>query len=144
MGLRDVFHFKAEVYQSKVQSTKDTRTLRKKHHMKSVLLVSSGASVGIGIAFAFVTCGATLLGASYSGRQLYVLEKQRSIIEEEFRRRGLEIPRGRKRDVAAGVALGVLSLGLVIFLPIGLHELGGAAASAAMDNNVAPLAATAV
>lgn len=136
MGLRDVFHFKEEVYTAKVQSTPDARVLRKKHHMKTVLLISSSASVGIGIALAVPSFGLSLLGTSYSTRQIYVLNAQRDVIEAEFRRRGLEVPRTRKRDIAAGAALGVFSLGLVVLLPIGLHDLGGVAAASALGGGV--------
>jgi len=89
------------------------------------------ASAGSGVGAAAFTFGTSLIGTIYSLRQISVLVQQKKLIEDELRRRCAPDPRNRKRDIAAGTAIGLVSAGLGFAIPFGIdHGLGEAAAAA--------------
>lgn len=127
MGIRDTFDFDEAAYTAKVRATEDIDVLRKKHQAKSRLILSSCGGVGAGIASVHFTLRASLIGSVYSARQVHVLIQQRDIIAAEFERRELEVPRDRKRDVAAGYAMAGAGGFLGGFIPSEVHHLAGEA-----------------
>jgi len=95
-----------EPYANKVKKLED-RLLRKKHHTKTRDHHACLVSIAWGIALAPCSAGLTLMGTTYSAKQIHVLHQHVAAVKQEIANRGLEIPRHRKRDWAYGVLLGL-------------------------------------
>jgi len=115
MGIRDVFHFNEQAYTIKVRNT-DSRILRKKHHSKVRLCHAGVSSVVWGIGLVPATFGISLFGWIYTLRQIDVLRQQAKLIEREIERRGLPIPRCRKRDLVFGMLIGATGIYVGIWI----------------------------
>jgi len=122
MGICDTFRFNKKAYIRKVEKS-DSSILRKKHHAKTRMLVACSISALIGSALAFHTFGASLFGTAYSIRQVHILGQQAAIIENEMISRGEEIPRCRKRDIASGVLIETIGMGVGVGIGGGIHHL---------------------
>ncbi|KAK7445125.1 hypothetical protein VKT23_014993 [Stygiomarasmius scandens] len=140
MGLLDTFHFDQERYIRHLQGTYNDQ-LEKKHHRKVRQIITYHAAAGGGIGTAPATAGVSLVGSAYACRQVHILEKQKGLIENEMRRRGLPVPRERNRDRAAGATIGLVSLGIGHEFSQGIEHISGQAGSAfseeALESSVA-------
>lgn len=120
MSIAATFHLDGGAYREKARS-QDPRILRKKHHAKTIRSVTTSMGAGSSIVAAFFTCGISLIPAAYLSRQNVIARKQADIIEEILIEMEEEVPRIRKRDLAAGATIGTISIGLGVFVP-GLVE----------------------
>ena len=111
MGILDTFHFDDDDYYKEHHELNAT-ILRKKHHQKVMHLTTAIGGVAIGVGGAIVTGGVSLCSGVYSGRQHYIANQKKDILEKIMKEREIEIPQIRKRDVAGGAAIAVTNLGL--------------------------------
>ena len=133
MGFKDTFGFSSKTYRKHLQDDYSDDQLKRKHHQKTLLKVSTG----IAASSAFV--GGCLLvvpflGFAYALRQSRVLQRQTREIEKELEEREMKIPKTRARDVIGGVAIGVVTAGVGWAVPIGLDALTGQVAQEAVNS----------
>lgn len=130
MGFSDNFHFDEADYVLKLQSLSD-QELRSREVRAYRQHVTSSASIGSGLGFAFLTGGVSLLGSAYGGRRLYLAKKKLELIQDELKKRGLESHEPTKRDffIPLGISVATMGLGAGIDA-VAAHATSGIAAHA--------------
>ncbi|KAI1432905.1 hypothetical protein GGR50DRAFT_696624 [Xylaria sp. CBS 124048] len=120
MPIEETLRFEKDEYR-KVVATASTTWLREQEIQATRKQVLSGVSVGLGATSALHTGGVSLLLAGYKSRSLYVAHAKLHLIQDELRRRGVELHHfSKSKDflgpAAVGVTAAVIGNGVTDFI----------------------------
>ena len=127
MGFNDLLHFDEDEYKIKIAQHPDegiyTNILKKRRQA-----ASSGTSIGMGVALAHVTGGASLVSSAYNARTLDIANKKLELLEEEWEARGHEeVPKNFFRDRALPIAATGTASAVMLGLDAGISTAGAGA-----------------
>jgi len=116
MGLEDLLEFDTSSYRKKISNrrTYSLDELRTNIYRKRSQSAGSSFGLGVSIAAAPASGGASLVGAVYSSRKLLVACQKLELLEEEWTDREMEKLNHRLRDVLMPVAVGTATMGVRI------------------------------
>jgi len=120
MGVFDLLRFKEDEYKAKLKHTSDEELLLNEHR-KRRQFVSSGASIGTGLASTAFVGPSGLVIYAYGARSLSVAEHKHKIILEELASRGIEPLEETTGDVLVPLAISLATAGIAPHLGPALH-----------------------
>ena len=101
MGILDIIYFRSDKYSEELKEDSEADLLHKYH---GSIRKATGhiASVGFHTGIILASGGTSSAGIAFSVRQVIVLQQRLELVEKEFERRNLEVPRTRGRDLIGG------------------------------------------
>lgn len=118
MVVRDFFDLDEYEYAARI-SAYSTARLKKQEIVKTQQQYAACWSIGAGIGAAPFAFGVPLVVSAYGGRRRYVADKKLALIRRELSRRGVDLHKLRKRDVAIPLLAGMAGMGVTV----GVDEL---------------------
>lgn len=136
MGFNDLLYFNDDEYKIKITSYSDQDLhddILKKRRQTS----ASGASIGVGIAFAHITGGISLASSAYSVRTVDIAYQKLAILEVEWEARGYErVHENVWRDKVLPIAVTGTTGAAVMGIEMGVSAAGAHAVTQASVNGV--------
>ncbi|KAI1173250.1 hypothetical protein F4777DRAFT_458601 [Nemania sp. FL0916] len=117
MPIQETLEFKSDEFRQ-VVARAPTEWLRQQEVIATRKRVLSSVGVGVGVSGAVSTGGVSVLFAAYKSRSLYVADRKLELIQEELRKRNVELHKFSKtKDLLGPAAVGVA--GAVIGAEVG-------------------------
>ncbi|KAI0114363.1 hypothetical protein GGR51DRAFT_577388 [Nemania sp. FL0031] len=109
MPIQETLEFESEKFRQIVAKA-STEWLRRQEVIATRKEVLSGFGVGVGVSGTIATGGVSALFAMYKARSLYVAARKLELIQEELRKRNVELHKFSKKDFLGPIAVGAVGV----------------------------------